>query len=186
MGKVDRALKFEIVPQFGENNGFVTEGSRVLLIYHPAAEEDEEKNPDLYLTCTARSEVKFDKKTSNEETNKMLLKSALWTISYAAFQKDLVPPSRSDLSLHDALVLKSVYGSYLTINAQTLACTTLPEMDDQRSVWNIHLAASLPLPAWLFQKPSFGKFLRPDQGELVGSRRTLRSSPAEVQEMLLV
>lgn len=129
MGKVDRALKFEIMPQYGENNGMVTEGSRVLLVHHPAVEEEEEKNPDLYLTCTARNEVKFDKKTSNEESNKMLLKSALWTISYAAFQKELVPASRSDLTIHDAVVLKSVYGSYLTVHALTLACTTVPEMD---------------------------------------------------------
>jgi hypothetical protein len=158
----------------------------VLLVHHPGAEEDEEKNPDLYLTCTARNEVKFDKKTSNEESNKMLLKSALWSISYAAFQKELVPASRSDLTVHDTLVLKSVYGSYLTLHAQTLACTTLPEMDEQRSIWNIHPAASIPLPSWIFQKPSFGKFLRPDSADPTPSRRTLRSNPPEVQEMLLV
>lgn len=59
----------------------------------------------------------------------MLLKSALWTISYSAFQKELVPPSRSDLTIHDSLVIKSVYGSYLTVHAQTLVCTAQPEMD---------------------------------------------------------
>jgi hypothetical protein len=56
----------------------------------------------------------------------MLLKSALWTISYAAFQKELIPASRSDLTLHDSVVLKSVYGSYLTVNAQSFACSTQP------------------------------------------------------------
>ena len=91
----------------------------------------------------------------------MLLKSALWTISYAAFQKELVPASRSDLTLHDSLVLKSVYGSYLTVHAQTFVCNTQPEMDDARSVWNINLAASLPLPQWILQKQSFGKYIRP-------------------------
>lgn len=111
----------------------------------------------------------------------MLLKSALWTISYAAFQKELLPPSRSELTVHDALVLKSVYGSYLSLHPHTLACTTLPEMDDARSLWNIHLAASLPLPNWLFQKPSFAKFLRAEGGESVGGRRSLRASPPEVQ-----
>ncbi len=108
----------------------------------------------------------------------MLLKSALWTIAYAAFQKELLPPSRSDLTQHDAVVLKSVYGSYLTVHPATEACTTLPEMDDQRSVWNLHPAASLPTPAWLLSKPSFAKFIVPSVGELVPARRTLRACAA--------
>lgn len=53
----------------------------------------------------------------------MLLKSALWTISYASFQKELIPPSRSDLKIFDNVVLKSVYGSYLTVNKLSLAAS---------------------------------------------------------------
>ncbi len=90
----------------------------------------------------------------------MLLKSALWTISFASFQKELIPASRSDLKIYDNVVLKSVYGSYLTVNNITLNCSTTIEMDEERSVWNIQIANSLPLPSWLFEKPSFAKFTK--------------------------
>ena len=32
-------------------------------------------------------------------------------------------------------------------------------MDDTRSVWQIQLANSLQLPEWLYQRPTFSKFL---------------------------
>ena len=55
----------------------------------------------------------------------MLFKSATWTISYASSQKSLTSPSKSPISPFDALVLKSVYGTYLTVNPNTLVCDAL-------------------------------------------------------------
>jgi hypothetical protein len=48
----------------------------------------------------------------------------------------------------------------LTVNGLTLNCATAAEMDEERSVWNIQIANSLPLPSWLFEKPSFAKFTK--------------------------
>jgi len=54
--------------------------------------------------------------------NKMLFKSASWTISFAGMQKSLSSPSRNPLSPYDLVVLKSVYGAYLSVHPHTLNC----------------------------------------------------------------
>jgi len=59
----------------------------------------------------------------------MLFKSASWTISFAASQKALTSPTRAPLSPYDCIVLKSVYGAYLTIQALTSNCEAISEMD---------------------------------------------------------
>ncbi len=112
----------------------------------------------------------------------MLLKSAIWTISFSSFQKELIPPSRSELKIYDNVVLKSIYGSYLTVNSTTLACNTTIEMDEDRSVWNIQIANSLPLPSWLYEKPSFAKFTKAESSEILSfSKRNLASHSPEIQ-----
>ena len=81
-------------------------------------------------------------------------------------------------------MLKSVYGSYLTVNGSLLTCATAIEMDPERSVWNLQIASSLPLPSWLFERPSFAKFSK--NIEEPYPKRTLRANPVEIQEMLIV
>jgi gamma-tubulin complex component 2 len=91
--------------------------------------------------------------------NKMLFKSATWTISYASVQKTLSGPSKTPVTPFDAMVLKSVYGAYLTVHPHTFQCEAILEMDDLRSVWHIQLASAIQLPQWLYQRPGFSKFL---------------------------
>lgn len=54
--------------------------------------------------------------------NKMLFKSATWTVSYASVQKTLSAPSKAPLSPYDNIVLKSVYGAYLTVHPNNFIC----------------------------------------------------------------
>lgn len=58
----------------------------------------------------------------NEEMNKMLFKSATWTLSYASVQKTLSAPSKTPLNPYDSIVIKSVYGAYLTVHPVTSSC----------------------------------------------------------------
>jgi hypothetical protein len=96
----------------------VTEGSRVYLIsaYQLPSTTDE------YLTSTSKGELKFDKKSMNEEMNKMLFKSATWTLSYASTQKSLASPSKNPITPFDAIILKSVLGNYLTVQQNSFVC----------------------------------------------------------------
>lgn len=118
----------------------------------------------------------------------MLFKSATWTLSYASVQKSLSAPSKTALSPYDSIVLKSVYGAYLTVHPVTSNCEAILEMDDERSTWNLQPANSLQLPQWLYQRPSFTKFLKTEPGveSVVVERRTLRSNPPDLQEALLI
>ena len=54
-------------------------------------------------------------------------------------------------------------------------------------MWTFELAKSNPLSPWLFQKPSFAKYTVSASPNLTASsRKSLRSSPPELQEALLV
>jgi len=118
----------------------------------------------------------------------MLFKSATWTISYASVQKTLSAPSKTPVTPFDSMVLKSVYGAYLTTHQHTLQCEAVLEMDEVRSVWQVQLANSLQLPEWLYDRPTFSKFLgKPQSTELTtAEKRNLRSSPEDFQEALLI
>lgn len=91
--------------------------------------------------------------------NKQLFKAATWTVSYASVQKTLSAPSKTPVTPFDNMVLKSVYGAYLTVHAHTQQCDAVLEMDDIRSVWQIQLANTVELPEWLYNRPAFSKFL---------------------------
>jgi hypothetical protein len=84
-------------------------------------------------------ELKFDKKSINDEMNKMMFKSATWTVSYASTQKSLSSPTKNPLSPFDAIVFKSVLGNYLTIQPNSSDCSVQLEMDEERSSWFIEL-----------------------------------------------
>ena len=120
--------------------------------------------------------------------NKMLFKSATWTISYASVQKALSAPSKTPVAPYDSMVLKSVYGAYLTVHPHTIQCQAILEMDDVRSVWQIQLANSLQLPEWLYDRPTFSKFLgRQQSAQLTtAQKRNLRSNPPDLQQALLI
>ena len=66
----------------------------------------------------------------SEEMNKMLLKSACWTVAFASSQKQLITPSKKKISPLDRVVLKSVYGAYLSVKGASLSCVAEHEMGD--------------------------------------------------------
>ncbi len=120
--------------------------------------------------------------------NKILLKNAIWSVLYASTQQNLSPPSGTALTPYDSLIIKSSSaGTHLTVHPSTNDCDSILEMDPQRSVWHIQRASWNQLPAWMFKKQSFCKFMKRDSVEsVVMERRNLRSHPAEMQECMLV
>lgn len=61
-------------------------------------------------------------------------------------------------------------------------------MDEVRSVWHVQLANSLQLPEWLYDRPTFSKFLGREQSAEIttAEKRNLRSNPGALQEALLI
>ena len=125
----------------------------------------------------------------SEEMNKMLLKSALWTVVYASSQHQLVSVSKKSITPLDRVVLKSVYGAYLSVKGQSLNCVAEQEMEAGRSEWNIVNAHKSYLPEWTVNNSAFCKFMNPEHDKdssIPVETHSLRPHPPEIQEALLV
>lgn len=117
--------------------------------------------------------------------NSMMEKSATFVV-----QDEKNARSQQSVSVYDEVHLKSVMGMFL-ICLPNKEVNNSGESPRTETGWNIMKADTPYIPAWVYQRPTFSKFLNLGQIEvdpMFGRERKLQlgSQPANIQEMRLV
>jgi hypothetical protein len=132
----------------------------------------------------SRSEIGFDKPGLDEGMNNMLEKSATFTL---LDEKNV--RSKQSISVYDDVHLKSVYGRFLVClsNRKVDNSSETPKIE---TGWNIMKSDTPYIPAWVYQRPTFSKFLNLniEVDSMYGreKKQSLGSLPANVQEMRII
>ena len=101
--------------------------------------------------------------------------------------------SQQSVSVYDEVHLKSLMGLFLICdpNKPSKEVSISGESPKPETAWNLMKADTPYIPAWVYQRPAFSKFLslgQIDVDPVFGRERKqqLGSQPANIQEMRLV
>lgn len=128
---------------------------------------------------SSKSAVGFDKPGLHEGMNSMLEKSATFIV---LDEKNIL--SKQAISVYDLVHFKSVVGTFL-ICLQNGDVNISGDAPKPETAWNIMKADTPYIPAWVYQRPTFSKFLNLGQIEVDpvfgNKKKELGSEPVNIQ-----
>lgn len=133
-------------------------------------------------TVPSKATIGFDKMGINEAVNEMLEKTAAFTVLDEKNSR-----SRQPVSVYDEVHFRSVMGWFILCTAEGDVNLKI-EQPRPETAWFMMKADTPYIPAWVYQRPTFSKFLSLQQAEVdpMFPKQQLGLQPANIQEMKLV